>query len=699
MKNALSFVFFTLLMGSSICSLGGGNDAPKQTGRSAAVDQVRLTTADAEPGQWMSTGRTYDEQRFSPLQSVNAANIRALALTGYYDIPTHMGQEATPIVVDGVMYIATDWSIVKALDAQTGKLLWSFDPQVKHALVKGCCGGVNRGVAVWRGKVLVGALDGRLIALDAASGKRLWQTVTVDQKKPYTITGAPRIIKGRVLIGNRGAEMGVRGYVSAYDADSGKMLWRFYTVPGRPGHKDGASSDKALHDHAATTWYGDYWKYGGGGTVWDSMAYDPKLDLLYIGTGNGSPWNQRIRSQGHGDNLFLSSIVALRPDSGEYVWHYQTTPGESWDFTATQHMILADLKIDGRMRQVLMQAPKNGYFYVLDRATGELLSAKPFVPMTWSTGFDMKTGRPVENPDSRFYKTGKPFLIAPSGLGAHSWQPMSYSPQTGLVYIPVQQLPVTYAEGDSHFGPQKFNLGVEFSFVATPPELAVSGWLLAWDPVAGKEVWRTPHPVPTNGGLLSTAGGLVFQGDAQGLFTAYAAGSGEKLWSFDAQTGIVAGPISYAVGNDQYIAVLAGWGGNLPMLGGAKLGAIGTNRVLIFKLGGTATLPPKAEESNAPPNPPAQVQTATQIKKGAADYASYCNRCHGFSVISGGNTPDLRHSPMLIGDAWLKVVRDGVLANNGMAGFGTVLSHDRIEAIRAYVISEAQQEVAKKPAQ
>ena len=697
--NALRLISFAVLIGSSICGLGAGNSSAENSAGRALVDQARLNAADAEPGQWMSTGRTYDEQRFSPLKSIDASNIKELSLTGYYDIPTHMGQEATPIVVDGVMYIATDWSIVKALDAQTGKLLWSFDPEVKRALVNGCCGGVNRGVAVWRGKVFVGALDGRLIALDAATGKPFWQTVTVDQKKPYTITGAPRIVKGRVLIGNGGAEMGVRGYVSAYDADNGKMLWRFYTVPGRPGHKDGAASDKALHDRADSTWYGNYWKYGGGGTVWDSMAYDSKLDLLYIGTGNGSPWNQRIRSQGHGDYLFLSSIVALRPDTGEYVWHYQTTPGESWDFTATQHMILADLKIDGRMRQVLMQAPKNGYFYVLDRATGELLSAKPFVPMTWSTGFDMKTGRPIENPDSRFYNTGKPFLIAPSGLGAHSWEPMSYSPQTGLVYIPVQQLPVAYVDGDRHFGPQKFNLGVEFAFVATPPELAVMGWLAAWDPVAGKEIWRAPHPVPTNGGLLSTAGGLVFQGDAQGMFTAYAADNGNKLWSFEAQTGIVAGPMSYTVGNEQYVAVLAGWGGNLPMLGGARLGAIGTNRVLIFKLGGTATLPAKAEEVAGPLNPPAQAQMPARIKQGAADYASYCSRCHGFSAISGGNTPDLRHRPMLMGDAWLKVVRDGVLANSGMAGFGSVLNRNQIEAIRAYVISEAQKESAGKPAQ
>ena len=697
--NALRLVGLAVLIGWSMCGLAAANGDAQNTDSPARVDQARLSAADNEPGQWMSTGRTYDEQRFSPLKSIDVSNIKELSLTGYYDIPTHMGQEATPIAVDGVMYIATDWTIVKALDAQTGKLLWSFDPEVKRALVKGCCGAVNRGVAVWRGKVFVGALDGRLIALDAATGKPVWQTVTVDQKKPYTITGAPRIVKGRVLIGNGGAEMGVRGYVSAYDADNGKMLWRFYTVPGRPGHKDGAASDKALHDRADATWYGNYWKYGGGGTVWDSMAYDPKLDLLYIGTGNGSPWNQRIRSQGHGDNLFLSSIVALRPDTGEYVWHYQTTPGESWDFTATQHMILADLKIEGRMRQVLMQAPKNGYFYLLDRATGELLSAKPLVPMTWSTGFDMKTGRPIENPDSRFYNSGKPFLIAPSGLGAHSWQPMSYSPQTGLVYIPVQQLPVTYVDGDPHFGPQKMNLGVEFAFVPTPPELAIGGWLSAWDPVAGKEMWRVPHPVPTNGGLLSTAGGLVFQGDAQGLFTAYAADNGQKLWSFDAQTGIVAGPISYAVGNEQYVSVLAGWGGNLPMLGGARLGAIGTNRVLIFKLGGTATLPAKAEQATVPLNPPAQVQLPARIKKGAADYASYCSRCHGFSAISGGNTPDLRHSPMLSSDAWFSVVMMGMLTDKGMASFAEVLNRNQIEAIRAYVISQAQKEAAGKPAQ
>jgi quinohemoprotein ethanol dehydrogenase len=684
--NALRLLVLALTLSLSLAAFANGP---------AAVDQSRLSAADSEPGQWMSTGRTWDEQRFSPLKSINTTNVSQLALAAYFDIPTRMGQEATPIVVDGVMYIATDWSVVKAIDAQTGKQLWSFDPKVRAALVKGCCGGVNRGVAVWNGKVFVGALDGRLIALDAASGKPVWQTVTVDQKKPYTITGAPRIVKGHVLIGNGGAEMGVRGYVSAYDAESGKMLWRFYTVPGKPGQKDHAASDRVLHDRASSTWFGDFWKYGGGGTVWDSMSYDPKLDLLYIGTGNGSPWNQRIRSKGHGDNLFLSSIVALRPDTGEYVWHYQTTPGESWDFTATSQMILADLKIDGRERKVLMQSPKNGYFYVLDRASGELLSAKPIVPMTWSTGVDMKTGRPIENPDARFYNTGKPFLIAPSGLGAHSWQPMSYSPLTGLVYIPVQQLPVTYVDGDPHFGPQKFNLGVEFAFVPVPPELAVGGWLAAWDPVAVREVWRVPHPVPANGGTLSTAGGLVFQGDAQGTFSAYAADNGNKLWSFDAQTGIVAGPMSYTVGSEQYVAIMAGWGGNLPMLGGGKSGPAGNNRLLIFKLGGTAALPAKVEETSASLTLPTQAPESTQVKAGSADYASYCSRCHGFNAISGGNTPDLRHSPMLTGDAWFSVVMHGALADRGMAGFAPVLDRNRVDAIRAYVISESQKEAAE----
>ena len=584
--SALALILFFSLIGC------GGESHKFES--SARVDAQRLLAADQESGQWMSTGRTYDEQRFSPLALIHDGNVGELALESYYDIPTQLGQESTPIVVDGIMYISTDWSVVSAHDARTGELLWRFDPDVKSALVKSCCGPNNRGVAVWEGKVFVGVLDGRLIALDATNGKPVWETLTVDPDKAYTITGAPRVVKGLVVIGNGGGEFGVRGYVSAYNVNTGEQVWRFYTVPAQPGKSDGEVSDPVLEQLAAPTWHGEFWVHGGGGTVWDSMAYDPALDLLYIGVGNGGPWNQGVRSDGKGDNLFLASIVALRATTGEYVWHYQTTPGETWDFNATQSMILAEVENEGQLRQVLMQAPKNGYFYVIDRETGELLSATAFVPMTWSTGVDMATGRPVENPAARFYETGEPFLLTPSGLGAHSWQPMSFSPETGLAYIPVQQLPVIYKDNsDEPRGDKKFNLNVSFSFVTPPKELAIGGWLAAWDPVLAKEVWRVPYPGPVNGGTLVTAGNLVFQGSGQGEFLAYDASSGKSLWRFDAGTGIVAAPITYTVEGDQYVALMAGWGGNLAFLGGAKFGVSGKNRLLIFKLNGSAILPAK----------------------------------------------------------------------------------------------------------
>jgi alcohol dehydrogenase (cytochrome c)/quinohemoprotein ethanol dehydrogenase len=337
------------------------------SGPDFAVNASRITAADQEPGNWLSHGRSYDEQRFSPLKQINSDNAADLGLEWIYEFDTRRGLEATPIVVDGVMFTTGAWSQVFALDARSGELLWKYDPEVPGEwAVHACCDVVNRGVAIWEGSVFVGTLDGRLVSLDARTGKVNWTVLTIDKSKPYTITGAPRVVNGKVVIGNGGAEYGVRGYVSAYSAETGAMAWRFYTVPGNPA--EGFESE--VMEKAAETWTGEWWTMGGGGTVWDSMAFDPELNLLYIGVGNGSPWNQQLRSPGGGDNLFLSSIVALDADTGKYVWHYQTTPGETWDYTATQHMILTELEIDGRERKVLLQAPKNGFFYVLDRENG-----------------------------------------------------------------------------------------------------------------------------------------------------------------------------------------------------------------------------------------------------------------------------------------------------------------------------------------
>jgi quinohemoprotein ethanol dehydrogenase len=497
------------------CGSSDGKGSPERSTApaigSAAVTTERLLT-DNEPGSWLTTGRGYFEQRFSPLDQINDTNVNELGLAWYADMDTERGQESTPIVVDGYMYLTTAWSMVKAFDIRTGEKVWEYDPAVaKSKAADACCDVVNRGVAAWNGKIYVGALDGRLIALDGKTGKEVWSVQTTDTTLPYTITGVPRIVKGKVIIGNGGAEYRVRGYVSAYDAETGEQLWRWWSVPGDPS-KPYEQPELA---EAAKTWKGDlYWQIGGGGTVWDGMAYDPELDTLYIGTGNGNPWNQAIRSPGGGDNLFLSSIVALDPNTGAHKWHYQTTPGETWDYTATQPIIIADLNYPEGKRRVVMQAPKNGFFYVLDAKTGKLLSAEKFAPLTWATHVDMTTGRPVEVPEARYDKTGKPAIVSPGALGMHNWHPMAYHPGTGYVYIPVQVSNAAYA-GSKQF---KINLhgtntGTDFFGGAAlinrpgaPPHGNVESYILAWDPIQAKEVWRIENQVYGSSGILATAG-------------------------------------------------------------------------------------------------------------------------------------------------------------------------------------------------
>ncbi len=669
-----------------LCFLIGGLVPAKAGGPPANVDSKRMGEADREPGNWMSYGRTYSEQRFSPLDQITADNVKKLGLAWYADFDTNRGQEATPLVIDGVLYVSTAWSMVKAFDAKTGALLWSYDPAVPRVLgVRGCCDVVNRGVAAWQGKIFVGTFDGRLVALNARTGKPVWSVVTVDPNKPYTITGAPRVIKGRVVIGNGGSEYGVRGFVAAYEADTGKLAWRFYTVPGDPARP----AESPILAEASKTWHGEWWKEGGGGTVWESISYDPELNLIYFGVGNGLEWNQGYRSQGQGDNWFLSSIVAINADTGNYVWHYQATPGEEWDYDAVQQLILADLTIDGARRQVLMQANKNGFFYVLDRKTGQLISAKNFIPVTWASGVDQKTGRPIENPGIRYDKTGKRVDLLPGALGAHSWQSMAFNPKTGLVYIPAQEIPMSY-ESVKNFAPQPMGWNVATATTNLPN---VKGYLLAWDPVAQKEVWHANYRGPWNGGILTSAGDLVVQGNAAGDITAFRARTGEKLWSMFAQSPVMAAPITYLVNGEQYIAVLSGWGGAYPLLQGKQSNQSGNernvSRLLVFKLDAKGELPALPPDPTPVIDPPADVATPARVAAGEALFGQFCSVCHGEAAVGGGITPDLRGSPFIAVDAWYSVVLDGALKEGGMAPFAPVLDRSKATAIRDYIIHRA----------
>ncbi len=666
---------------------------------------VLALTVPVTAAEWRLHGGDAFEQRFSPLDQINRDTIDRLELAFFVDLDTRRGQEATPLMVDGVLYISTAWSKVLAVDARDGAVLWRYDPEVPgRTAVKACCDVVNRGVAYADGRVFVASLDGRLIALDAATGAELWIADTItDHSKPYTVTGAPRVVKDKVLIGNGGGEFGVRGYVSAYDQQDGALVWRFFTVPGDPAQP----FENPILEQAAETWSGRWWERGGGGTVWDSIAYDPELDLVYIGVGNGSPWNPALRSPGGGDNLFLSSIVALRPDTGAYVWHFQTTPGDQWDYTATQHMVLADLEIDGRLRQVLMQAPKNGFFYVLDRATGAFISGEAYAQVNWATGLDPETGRPDIVPAARYHETGQAWLGWPGAFGAHNWHPMAFHPGTGLVYIPVMDMPFLYVPpgNDFAFSALAVNMGIDLAAIGLPAEQAVrdeirrslKGRLLAWDPVAQKAVWQVDHPGPWNGGVLATAGDLVFQGNRQGSFAAYDAQTGARLWQRPAQTGIIAAPITYALDGEQYVAVLAGWGGVGPLVMGelthTDAGAqVNRSRLLVYKLDGRAELPPPYDVVRAAHPPPPRFGTAAQIASGAPLYARYCSTCHGDTAVSGGVLPDLRHAFALSDlDTWHLIVRDGALTDLGMVGFGAELDDDQLEAIRAYIVERAHQ--------
>ena len=652
--------------------------------QAANVDAARMTAAGSDADNWMSHGRTYAEERFSPLTDINADNVQDLGLAWYFESDSTVGTEATPLVVDGVMYTTGTWNILHAINAATGEEIWRYDPNMpRHWIRYTCCGPANRGAAIWKGKVYFGTIDGRLIAVDAASGKLAWEVQTTDPDKPYSITGAPRVLKDKVIIGNGGTEFGVRGYVTAYDAASGDQAWRFYIVPGNPA--DGFESPAM--EMAARTWNGEWWIPGGGGTAWDSFSFDPELNLLYIGTGNGAPWSRDLRSPGGGDNLFLCSIVAVNPDDGEYVWHYQPVPAENWDYNCVQQMTLTELEIEGKQRKVLMQAGKNGFFYVLDRTSGELLSANNFVPVTWASHIDMTTGRPVEI-EENLYGVEESRRVTPGPFGAHVWHPMSYSPKTGLVYIPAQENVYSYSRSATYEHKE-----MAWNLAQNPDaELAEGvagfinkGYLLAWDPVSNSEVWRIPHDKDWNGGILSTAGDILVQGAADGRFVVYRASDGELLWEMPIQTGAVAGPISYRANGEQFIAVAAGWAGAIPILGGKITASHNAPmRVLAFKLGGTATLP--VPEDRGGVTIPEVTASEDTIAEGAGLYDRICRTCHGFDVVSGGMMPDLRFMSAQAHQDFNAIVLGGTLAAQGMASFADVLTEEETGKIYAYIV-------------
>jgi quinohemoprotein ethanol dehydrogenase len=654
----------------------------------SAVDETMIKANTSTSKDWPTIGLDYAETRFSKLDQINADNVKGLGLSWSTSLDSERGVEATPVVVDGIMYQTASWSVVHAIDARTGKKIWTFDPGVRReAGYKGCCDVVNRGVAVYKGRVFVGAYDGRLIALDAATGQRVWEKDTlIDHDHSYTITGAPRAFNGKIVIGQGGAEYGARGYVTAYDAETGNQVWRWFTVPGDPSKPFEDESMAA----AAKTWdpAGKYWLNGGGGTPWDTITFDPDLNMVYIGTGNGAPWNRKIRSPSGGDNLYLASLVALNADTGKYIWHYQETPGDHWDYTSTQPMILADIMIDGVPRKVILHAPKNGFFFVIDRANGKFISAKNFVDVDWASGYDAD-GRPIEIAAAR---GDEPYDAVPGPYGAHNWHPMSFNPQTGLVYLPAQNVPLnlmpeaTFQQNAATPGKFGGTTGWNTGFVlnGTPPKAPAYGRLLAWDPVKQREAWHIDYASPWNGGTLTTAGNLVFQGTADGRFIAYEAKTGKLLWETPTGTGVVAAPATYTIDGVQYVSVAVGWGGVYGIAQRAtELRSSGT--VYTFALDGKAKLPEFVKYQSE-----SLVQGVKydpkDVAEGTALYVAACATCHGVpGVDKGGNVRNLGYVPVEEIANLKDIVFAGPFRDRGMPDFTGKLKDEDVVKIQAFI--------------
>ncbi len=690
---------YLLLLAAGVVATSSAQ--PPAKGAAKKVDGAFIRTNAAKTLDWPTHGLDYGEMRYSKLNQVNDGNAKDLGVVWSYNLESKRGVEATPIVVDGVMYVTAAWSVVHAIDARTGKRLWTFDPKVPPAHgIKGCCDVVNRGVAVWQGKIYVASFDGRLIALDAATGKKVWEKDTIiDRKRGYASTGAPRVFNGKVIIGNTGGEYGVRGYITAYDATTGAQKWRWFTVPGDPSKP----FENDAMAKAAKTWdpAGKYWEAGGGGTAWDSMAFDSELNLMYFGTGNGVPWSWKKRSPGGGDNLYLASIVALNPDTGQYVWHYQETPSDDWDYDSASSMHLADLTIDGKPRKTLLHASKNGFFFVIDRTNGQFIPAKNFVDVDWATGYDA-SGKPMLTPDA--HAMDKPHEVMPSAFGGRSWHATSFNPQSGFVYIAAQSVPLTLMDnkdwklGANTPGEPMANVGWNLGkfLNAAEPTGKPFGRLIAWDPIAQKEGWRVEHISPWNGGTLTTAGNLVFQGTADARFIAYNAKTGEKLWEAPTGTGAIAPPVTYEIDGKQYVSVAAGWGGVYGQVF-RHSDRVGPGTVYTFALGGKAKAPEfvqaqQQELVSGVKYDPAHVQAGTTL------YVNNCLFCHGVpGVWRGGSLPNLGYMPAGTIENLQAFVFNGPATSRGMPDFTGRLTPDDVDKIKAFIQGTADA-IRPKPA-
>jgi len=670
------------------CMIGLAQAGPQ----TAAVDESGII-ANAKAGkEWPSNGLDYGGSRFSRLKAIDPSNVAKLGLAWSYDLDSTRGVEATPLVVNGVMYVTAPWAIVHAIDVRTGKALWTFDPATPRSVGwKACCDVVNRGVAVYRGKVYVGSLDARLIALDAATGKKLWeQDTSSDQARKITITSAPYVYKGKVYIGNGGGEYGTRGYVSAYDAETGALKWRWYVVPGDPA-KPFEDDSQAM---ASNTWdpASKYWVNGGGGNVWNTMVFDPALNLLYFGTGQPGPWSKAKRGAG-GDNLYTSSIVALDADTGKYAWHFQENPADTSDLDACMDLILADVKIDNQPRKVILHAPKNGFFYVIDRTNGKFISAKNFVEQNWASAID-PNGRPIPNREGS--ATDKPFDAVPGPFGAHNWQPMSFSPATGLVYIPAHHVPLALGADDGWAGQDSYRNGgpmqpnggngwnTAMQANPVPPKSKPFGELVAWDPVHQKEAWKVNLGAPWNGGTLVTAGNLVFQGTASAHFKAYDARTGKELWDTPVGSGAIAAPITYEVDGKQYVSIAVGWGG-VYGLSGRHSDYRTRGTVYTFVVGGTAKMP-AFEPYEMQPLLAGVAYDPKDVPEGTALYVSNCVFCHGVpGVDRGGAISNLGYVKRDYIEHLDKVLFEGQFALQGMPDYAGKFTPEQVAKLKAFI--------------